>query len=98
MYYNRFMTVTKRELNQNTAAVLSLVDDGRDVVITERGHPKWRITSFRGARTGLDRLAAAGVYTPPAETPAPWAQHSKGREYSSDEVAALLAEEREERV
>ncbi|MDO5083623.1 type II toxin-antitoxin system Phd/YefM family antitoxin [Arachnia propionica] len=38
-------TVTKRELNQDTAATLQQVDDDNDVIVTERGRPRWRIST-----------------------------------------------------
>lgn len=86
-------TATKRELNQNTAAVLGQAEDG-DVVITERGRPKWRIARCTPAETGLDRLAAVGAYTPPAAAPVPWGEEPEEREYASHEVTSLLAEQR----
>jgi prevent-host-death family protein len=39
--------VSKRDLNQHTASVLDRVTDGDDVVVTEGGKPRWRISSFR---------------------------------------------------
>ncbi|MGL4744539.1 MAG: type II toxin-antitoxin system Phd/YefM family antitoxin, partial [Dermatophilaceae bacterium] len=40
-------TVTKRELNQHTAAVLDQVTETNDVVVTERGTPRWRVSAVR---------------------------------------------------
>ena len=49
-------TISKRELNQQTAAVLARVTDSEDVVVTERGVPRWRIVSARDAESSLERL------------------------------------------
>ena len=59
-------TITKRELNQRTAAVLAQVTDTDDVVVTERGKPRWRVSMVRDRDTALARLEREGRYTPPA--------------------------------
>lgn len=59
-------TVSKRELNQNTAAVLGRVTDSVDVVVTERGVPRWRVSVYRGPDDTLARLEREGHYTPPS--------------------------------
>lgn len=87
-------TVTKRELNQHTAAVLNRVTDVDDVVVTERGKPRWRVTAIRDQDTPLERLEREGVYTPPALTPAPWPQDQGGPARSGNQVDALLNETR----
>lgn len=89
-------TVTKRELNQHTAAVLARVADAEDVVVTERGKPRWRVSVVRDQDTALARLEREGRYTPPASTPAPWPEHPDGRRYTDAQVDALLDEMRGE--
>ena len=87
-------TITKRELNQRTAAVLDQVTDADDVVVTERGKPRWRISTIRDSDTALTRLEREGRYTPPAPEPAPWPRHPGGRAYTPAEADALLDEMR----
>lgn len=83
-------TVSKRDLNQQTAAVLDKVTDSEDVVITERGKPRWRISTVREPDTALARLERDGRYTPPAAEPAPWPTVPGGPTYTADEVDALI--------
>lgn len=87
-------TVTKRELNQHTAAVLDLVTATEDLVVTERGKPRWQVSPVREPVTTLARLQREGRYTPPASEPAPWPRHPGGPAYTELETAALLAEMR----
>lgn len=84
--------VTKRDLNQHTASVLDQVTDKGDVVVTERGEPRWRVSPFRGEDAPLVRMERDGRYTPPASTPAPWPSHPGGSRYTDSEVEALLDE------
>lgn len=86
--------VTKRELNQRTAAVLDQVTDTDDIVVTERGKPRWRVSAVREPDTALARLEREGRYTPAAADPAPWPPHTGGRAYSEAETDALLEEMR----
>lgn len=92
-YHGGMKTVTKRELNQNTAQVLAEVDD-EGVIVTERGIPRWRVTAVQGHESVLSRLEREGRYTPPSVTPAPWPAHPGGPTYSDAEVEALLDEMR----
>lgn len=87
-------TITKRELNQHTAAVLDRVTDIDDVVVTEYGKPRWRVSTVHDHDTVLDRLEHERRYTPPASTPTPWPDHPGGPAYTSDQVDALLDEVR----
>ncbi|MFW0795842.1 hypothetical protein AAFP30_18670 [Gordonia sp. CPCC 205515] len=87
-------SITKRELNQQTAAVLDQVTDVDDVVVTERGTPRWRISVVADEETVLARLERDGQYTPPSADPAPWPDHPGGPTYSGAEAAALLDEMR----
>lgn len=65
-------TVTKRELNQQTAKVLAAVDAGETVVVTERGVPRWRIETASEPDDPIARLEARGQITRAKEHPAPW--------------------------
>lgn len=85
-------TVTKRELNQHTAAVLGRVTDEGDVIVTERGAPRWRVSFFSGEETPLDRWERTGRYTPPATDPAPWPAAPGGPRYTGAQVDDLLDE------
>lgn len=87
-------TITKRELNQRTAAVLEQVTDTDDVVVTERGKPRWRVSTVRDQDTTLARLEREGRYTPPSSEPAPWPSHPGGPAYTGAEADALLDEMR----
>lgn len=85
-------TVTKRELNQNTAAVLDRVTETEDLVVTERGRPRWRVSAVRDRDSALQRLEREGRYTPPATTPACWPDDPGGPRYTGGQVDALLDE------
>lgn len=87
-------TISKRELNQQTAAVLDKVTDTDDVVVTERGEPRWRVSAVRESDTALTRLEREGRYTPPASEPAPWPGAPGGPTYTAEEVDALIDETR----
>ncbi|MCO5314780.1 MAG: type II toxin-antitoxin system prevent-host-death family antitoxin [Solirubrobacterales bacterium] len=84
--------ITKRELNQRTAAMLDRVTDTEDVVVTERGKPRWRVSTVREHDTVLARLEREGRYTPPSATPAPWPRRPGGPTYTDAQVDALLDE------
>ena len=83
-------TVSKRDLNQHTAEVLGEVTDGDDVVVTERGTPRWRVSTFRDADTPLARLERDGRYAPPSSEPAPWPRKPGGPTYTDADVESLL--------
>ena len=86
--------VTKRELNQNTAAVLDRVTETEDLVVTERGKPRWRVRSVQDGESALERLEREGRYTPPASIPAPWPSKPGGPSYTDTQVDVLLDEMR----
>lgn len=88
--------VTKRELNQNTAGVLGQVGDDDDVVITERGVARWRVSTVQDSGNALDRMERDGRYTPPSQNPRPWPRQPVGRSYSDHEVDEILDELRGE--
>ncbi len=87
-------TVSKRELNQRTAAVLDQVTDTDDVVVTEQGKPRWRVSVVRDRDTALARLEREGRYTPPTSDPAPWPSRPGGPAYTEADADALLDEMR----
>ena len=92
-------TVSKRELNQQTAAVLARVTDTENVVVTERGVPRWRLSSVTSTPEHegvLARLEQQGRSTPARSTPSPWPSRVGGPEYTTSEADALLAELRGE--
>lgn len=83
-------TVTKRELNQNTASVLDHVTEDEDVVVTQYGKPRWRVSAVREQGTVLDRLERDGRYTPPVSEPVPWPERPEGPGYTDLQIDALL--------
>lgn len=85
-------TITKRELNQQTAAVLDRVTDTDDLVVTERGKPRWRVSAVRETDTALARLEREGRYSPPSSEPTPWPTAPSGPTYTTDEADALIDE------
>ena len=68
-------TVTKRELNQQTAQVLDRVRERGAILITERGVPRWRIEPVDGITDPVERLRAQGRIIPAKEHPMPWPDH-----------------------
>lgn len=89
-------TVTKRELNQQTAHVLAQVDAGETVVVTERGVARWRIDAIDADPDPVARLRAQGKITTPKTDPAPWPLHENATGRTPAEVDALIAEMRDE--
>ncbi len=88
-------TVTKRELNQQTARVLASVEAGESVVVTERGVGRWRIEAIGAPMDPVERLRLAGRVIAAKAAPAPWpGADDSERRYSPDEVDALYAESR----
>lgn len=90
-------TITKRDLNQQTARVLALVDAGEPVVITERGVPRWRIESIDGHLDPVERLRAQGRITATKKDPMPWPEQDAPPRYTPADIDRLYAEMREER-
>jgi antitoxin (DNA-binding transcriptional repressor) of toxin-antitoxin stability system len=86
--------VSKRELNQQTAQVLALVDAGEPVVVTERGIARWRIEAMDAASDPVSRLFAEGRVQQAKADPAAW---PKGKpRYSPTQVDALFVDSRGE--
>lgn len=88
-------TISKRELNQQTAHVLDAVSAGQPVLVTERGVPRWRIEALETCGDPVARLRSGGRITPAKAKPAPWPA-AKPR-YTISQVDALFAESRGDR-
>ncbi|KYH46016.1 hypothetical protein [Branchiibius sp. NY16-3462-2] len=86
-------SVSKRELNENTAAVLEQVVGSRVVVVTDPGKPQWQIRAFRDGDARLSGLEREGRYTPAASDPAPWST-DPDPVYTSDQLDELLSQMR----
>ncbi len=86
--------MTKRELNQHTASVLERVGGGVEIVVTERGRPRWRVSGYVEPTGGLDRLQREGRYAPPAAQPVDWPVDGAGAATTSARVDELLDEMR----
>jgi antitoxin (DNA-binding transcriptional repressor) of toxin-antitoxin stability system len=92
-------SVSKRELNQQTAHVLAAVDAGETVVVTERGIPRWRIEAVGAVVDPVEQLRLAGRITEPKKIPAPWitaTDDAADRAYSPAEIDALYTESRDD--
>lgn len=61
-----------------------------EVIVTERGEPRWRVSSYRGQDDALARAERQGRYTPPSNQQEPWPDAVNGPLYTSDEVDAML--------
>lgn len=90
-------TISKRELNQQTAQVLSGVRAGEPVLVTERGIARWRIEAVDGAVDPVARLRAEGRISPAKAEPRPWPAVAGTRRYTAAEVDALFADSRGDR-
>ena len=83
-------TVTKRDLNQRTTEVLAQAAVVGEVIVTERGEPRWRVSSYRGQDDPLARAERQGRYSPPASKRVPWPTEVGGPRYRSEDVDELL--------
>lgn len=88
-------TISKRELNQQTASVLSAVSAGQPVAITERGVVRWRIEAVDGASDPIARLRAEGRIKLAKPQPTPWPVAEP--RYTPAQVDALVLESRGDR-
>ncbi len=86
--------VTKRQLNQQTAAVLAMVGDGEPLVVTEHGEPRWQLSRYRPSGGALERLEREGRIGTALPGPIPWDEIPRGRRYREVEIDALLDEMR----
>ncbi|MDO5617848.1 type II toxin-antitoxin system Phd/YefM family antitoxin [Kocuria sp.] len=62
-------TVTRSELNQQTARVLARVEAGEDVTVTDRGRPIARISPVESSRRS--QRIAAGLLRPASASGVP---------------------------
>ena len=62
-----------RELRANLSRYVDAARKGKEIVITEHGHPVARLVPTSGIAT-LDRLIAEGVVTPPSKPRTPSAK------------------------
>lgn len=85
-------TVSKRDLNQRTAEVLAQAAVVGEVIVTERGVPRWRVSSYLDQDDLLARAERQGRYTPPASKRVPWPTEVGGPRYRSEDVEELLDE------
>ena len=91
-------TITKRELNQQTAKVLAQVEAGETVIVTERGIPKWRIEQAHLAVDPLEHWRRQGSLTTASENPESWPDDEPAtRTYTADEIEALVDDIRGDR-
>lgn len=82
-------TVTKRQLNQQTATVLAGVSADDPVIVTERGRPRWRIEEAGSA--DLATSGPLGLHVIPARPkPAEWPSEG-GAAYDESDVDRLAA-------
>jgi len=79
-------TVTKRDLDQRTTEVLAQATEVGEVIVTERGEPRWRVSSYRGQDGALARAERQGRYTPPASKRAPWPEAVGAPRYESERL------------
>lgn len=90
-------TISKRELNQQTAQVLAAVRAGEPVLVTERGIARWRIEALDAAVDPVARLRAEGRITPAKAEPRAWPETTGLPRYTAAEVDALFADSRGDR-
>lgn len=84
---------TKRELNQKTAEVLSVLDSDEEmIIITERGEQKYEIRRRDPSLDPLERLEAQGLITPANPNPAPMPPIDYGRPRDPERVDRLIDE------
>lgn len=84
--------VSKRELNQNTAAVLDMVFPGSPVIITERGEPRWMVVSVDETQDPLEGLVKQGLCTPVAPGAIEWPKNPpEMRRYTTQDIDELVS-------
>ena len=88
-------TISKRELNQQTAHVLDSVLLGQPVIVTERGIARWKIEAVDRGSDPVVRLRAEGRITPAKPKPVPWSEAEV--RYTPSQVDALFNESRGDR-
>ncbi len=93
-------TVTKRELNQDTASVLARVTDTNDITVTEDGVPRWQITTYQpGISDMVDTSWSAELAPPPSLPPLPvqWPSDGEVPKYTEAQITEILDEIRADR-
>ncbi len=90
-------SITKRELNQQTARVLARVKAGKPVLVTERGVARWRIEAVEADADPVARMRTEGLITPASRAPAPWPDEPADPRYTARRIATLLDEIRGDR-
>jgi len=92
-------TVTKRELNQQTARVLAEVTAGDSLIVTDRGVARWRIERVDAHPDPIERLRSEGRIIPAKKNPRPITtpQTPEAARYTSAQIDAILDEMRQDR-
>lgn len=88
-------TISKRELNQQTAQVLDGIHIGDPVLVTERGIARWRIEAVEVSTDPIARLRAEGRIQPAKSRPTAWPAIEA--RYTPAQIDALFADSRGER-
>jgi len=86
-------TITKRQLNQQTAQALAAVTPLHPLLITERGIARWRIEAVDAPGDPVAKLVAEGRVTPAKANPQDWPEAACGP-YTPAQVDALFADSR----
>lgn len=80
-----------RDLKNNLSRYLDRVQDGEEVIVTERGRPVARLSSLDHPSDRLAELIASGAVRPPRST----ARHRPRRRIEAKgSVSELVAEQR----
>jgi antitoxin (DNA-binding transcriptional repressor) of toxin-antitoxin stability system len=86
-------TITKRQLNQQTAQALAAVTLRKPLLVTERGIARWRIEAVDAPADPVAKLRAEGRVTPAKAKPQDWPAET-GAPYTPAQVDALFADSR----
>jgi hypothetical protein len=90
-------TITKRYLSRNTADALDRALRDGAIAVTGRSKTTWTIVAGSVTPDPLAALVADGLVDP-AETPITWGESRPGpREYTGDEIDALIDEAKGDR-
>ena len=80
-----------RELKNNLGAYLGRVQDGEEVIVTDRGRPVARLSALDHSTDRLAELIASGAVRPPKRT----TRHRPARRIKAKgSVSDLVAEQR----
>jgi hypothetical protein len=93
-------TLTKREVGQTPALLWASAEAGAQtgeaVYVLNKGKPAYRIEYIGDDLDPIEALCASGLATPPSDNP-PDPPVLNGHQYTTDEVASILADIRGER-